>query len=262
MRHWIALYPQLRLIIRRLLQLLPRASTTTVPVDLDSVSAAHTVEQLRESWQDSAIPPLQRKLADQQLAAYRANKPIAVFDVLVNAVRANLATSKKSRLLEIGCSSGYYAEVLQVKGVDVDYVGCDYSDAFIQMARNYYPGLSFDTEDATALKYDDAMFDIVVSGCCLLHIPDYKQAIAETARVTSRIAIFHRTPVHHTLETKMFTKKAYGIPTLEIHFNERELISHFVENGLRITDIVTLSTDWRMGDASAVKTYVCEKVVP
>ena len=261
MKQWLTQHPRLRLIARRVLQLLSNTITTTVPIALEGTSAARAMVHLRESWRDSAIPPRQRRLAEQQLTAYRASQPIAVFDVLVDAIRANLVPSMKTSLLEIGCSSGYYAEVLKIKGVDVAYVGCDYSEAFIQMARNCYPDLSFDIEDATALQYDDATFDIVVSGCCLLHIPDYAQAIAETARVTRRIAIFHRTPVFHTLTTQMFTKKAYGVPTLEIHFNERELISHFVANGLRVIGIVTLSADWHMGDASAVKTYVCEKAV-
>jgi hypothetical protein len=42
--------------------------------------------------------------------------------------------------------------------------------------------------------------------------------------------------------------------------NERELVTCFSANGLRVTDILTLNTEWRDGDSFAIRTYACEKV--
>ena len=89
---------------------------------------------------------------------------------------------------------------------------------------------------------------------------DHDAAIAETARVARDFAIFHRTPVLHRLPTRHFTKKAYGIQTIETHFNEGDLVREFSRHGLKVIDIATIEADWRDGDAFACKTYVCEKV--
>jgi ubiquinone/menaquinone biosynthesis C-methylase UbiE len=165
-------------------------------------------------------------------------------------------------LLEVGCSSGYHSEVLALRDVNLRYCGCDYSPAFIELGRGLHPGLRLDVADATALPYADGEFDIVLSGCCLLHIADYRRAIAEAARVARRHVLFLHTPVVHTTPTQYFTKQAYGVKTVEIHFSESELVGHFAANGLRVVAVETLSTDWRRGDAFAMKTYLCERKAP
>ncbi|MGO4133800.1 class I SAM-dependent methyltransferase [Rhizobium brockwellii] len=165
-------------------------------------------------------------------------------------------------LLEIGCSSGYYSEVLDANGLPLRYRGCDYSDAFIDMARSTYPGLSFDVEDATRLSYQNDAFDVVVSGCCLLHIPDYEAAIAESARVAKKYVIFHRTPVVYGEPTKYFRKHAYGVETIEIHFSEPQLLDLFRIHGLEVQATFTLNENADPRDSSkgnANRTYLCRK---
>ena len=103
-------------------------------------------------------------------------------------------------------------------------------------------------------------FDIALSGCCLLHISEYPKAIIETARVAKSFVVFHRTPVHHLSPTQYFLKKAYGIETLELSFNEQELVQLFASSNLAVIDVLTIDTGWRDSDATAVKTYLCRKL--
>ncbi|WP_245294341.1 class I SAM-dependent methyltransferase [Rhizobium aegyptiacum] len=185
-----------------------------------------------------------------------------MFDVFTAALRRIDNLPADGSLLEIGCSSGYYSEVLDVHGLPLRYSGCDYSEAFIDMARSLYPGLSFDVEDATRLSYQDDAFDIVVSGCCLLHIPNYEAAIAESARVAKRYVIFHRTPVVYGEPTKYFRKQAYGVETIEIHFSEPQLLDMFRVNGLEVQATFTLNENGDPQDSSkgnASRTYLCRK---
>mgnify|MGYP000555746097 CR=1 FL=1 len=84
-----------------------------------------------------------------------------VFDTLVEALN-KLPPAERTSLLEIGCSSGYYSEVLAARGIDARYHGCDYSKAFIELARRHYPALPFDVMDATQLGYAGGQFDVVV----------------------------------------------------------------------------------------------------
>ena len=223
---------------------------------------AEVIAALQYAWRDESIPERQRAGVVRTLERYRAGEPVRDFDVLVDMLRPLATGSPGATVLEIGCSSGYYADVLAARQVNLAYTGCDFSAAFIAQARRCGPGRSFDVEDATALSYADGRFDVVVSGCCLLHIADYPRAIAETARVARRHAIFHRTPVLARRATRYLTKLAYGVQTVEIHFNESELVALLARHGLPVIGVESISTDWRDGDAFAIKTYLCEKRVP
>ena len=239
----------------------PAASVSTdyQPVHADKVEASG--DELRDSWKNVAIPERQRAIVAPQLAAYRSGAPIAVFDALVEIISANIAGLAGLRLLEIGCSSGYYSEVFDIKQLGLRYEGCDYSSAFIELARRLYPRVPFTVEDGTRLRYADESFDIVVSGGCILHIPDYERAIAEAARVSRGWVVFHRTPVLHTRGPVTYAKKAYGVDTIEIHFNEQALVRLFSRHGMRVVDINTHSIGWEaaQSDALAMKTYLCDK---
>ncbi len=218
-----------------------------------------SVRELRNAWQSPEIPARQRIGVDRVLAAYRAGAPFRPLDVLVQMVSGLPSPRGRLSLLEVGCSSGYHAEAFAAKGLAVDYAGCDYSEPFIDLARRCYPHLDFRVDDATMLRYPQASFDVVLSGCCLLHIPDYDAAVREAARVASAHVIFDRTPVLHQTATQYFTKKAYGVAMVEIHFNEHDLVSLFARHGLSVVDVETLDVTWRRGDAYATKTYLCRK---
>ena len=261
LRQTLNRHPALKAGLRGLLQPF-RRSTSADYRALPAGDRSATISELHDAWRNATIPGLQREGVERSLAAYRGGAAIAGFDQLVDLLRPLASTTAGQSLLEVGCSSGYHGEVLALRGLDLRYSGCDYSSAFIDLARRCHPGLPFEVADATALPHADNAFDIVVSGCCLLHIADYRTAIAETARVARRHALFFRTPVVHTLPTQFFTKQAYGVKTVEIHFSESELVRLFAASGLRVIAAETLSADWRQGDAFAMKSYLCEKKAP
>lgn len=250
-------FPRLKAILRRAL---PSRGVSSHYVELDGNEANRESSRLRAAWQDNDLPARQRELVDRQLAEYRRGSKIDVFDVLVDALRQLQDGSQRPMdVLEIGCSSGYYGEVLDIAGVGATYRGCDYSEGFIAMARERYPERGFDVQDATKLDYQDGAFDVAISGCCLLHIPEYEIAVAETARVASRYAIFHRTPVVIGQPNKYFRKLAYGVETVEIHFNEPEFLALLARCGLELIDTHTLDENVVQGLGSASRTYVCRK---
>src|SRR5581483_7371073 len=148
------------------------AGVSTDYQPLGEVQVPATGKRLRDSWKDASIPDRQRAIVDPQLDAYRGGQPVAVFDALVEILKFNIPQLAGQRLLEIGCSSGYYAEVLSVKKLGLHYEGCDYSAPFIDLARPRHPLVAFVVQDATVLRYPDASFAIVESGGCILHIPD------------------------------------------------------------------------------------------
>ena len=219
--------------------------------------------ELNSSWQDPAVPQKQyEECTKSELRNYANGLPVVPFDALVNILADNIPNIACAEILEVGCSSGYYSEVLKIKGIHARYCGCDYSGAFIQFAKTLFPGVDFQVQDARSLSYQDTSFDIVISGCCLLHILEYEQAIAEAARVSRQYVVFHRTPVFHKKETTYYLKTAYGVKMFEIHFNERELFKLMHKYGLGVIDVITYhpGLDTKYGEFSGYKTYLCRKI--
>jgi ubiquinone/menaquinone biosynthesis C-methylase UbiE len=167
------------------------------------------------------------------IAAMKAGQPRLDFRVAAEAIAATSIVHP--RVLEVGCGSGYYSEVLSTLLPEgVQYTGIDYSDAMILRARAYYPSAVFEVADATSLPYVDGAFDIVFNGVSLMHIVDYQAAIRDAARVASRYCVFHTVPVFDDYRTTFLRKYAYGAPVVEIIFGKQELMSLCMQSGLRL----------------------------
>lgn len=249
-------FPRLKRMAQRLL---PAWGVSTHYRELASDRWAAELERLGSAWKTETLPALQRELVDQELTAYRQGAAVPVFDVLVRSLRDLARVGESFRVLEVGCSSGYYSEVLAIAGLAVEYAGCDYSEAFVAMARARYPALNFAVEDATALAYPDDAYDVVISGCCLLHISAYSLAISETVRVARHYVIFHRTPVVIGRPNVYYLKKAYGVETFEIHFNEAAFLTLLAASGLELIATHTLDETLVGGQGHATRSYVCRK---
>lgn len=225
------------------------------PINKEDISS-----RLSDSWKDPSVPTRQYELfTKSEIEDYKRGIPVKPFDVLVDILTDSIYDLDCKSILEIGCSSGYYSDVLKVKGINAQYNGCDYSEAFISLARELHPTLDFQVQNACALTYTDRQFDIVISGCCLLHILEYESAIQEAARVANSHVVFHRTPVLHENATSYYIKTAYGVEMFEIHFNERELLRLFRKHGMKVVDICTFQASLAGDppDFHAYKTYLC-----
>jgi len=225
------------------------------------IKKEEVADELSDSWKEIGVPQQQYETYTRnEMNHYKNHLPVLPFDVLIDVLKENVLRLDDRTILEIGCASGYYNEVLRIKGIKAEYHGCDYSPAFIEFAQELYPGLDFQVQDACGLTYPDGSFDIVISGCCLLHIMNYAEAVAEAARTSRQYVVFHRTPVLHRKATSYYLKTAYGVRMFEIHFNERELLRLMRKSGLKVEDIITFSMSFEdSGDFCAQKTYLCSK---
>lgn len=226
---------------------------------LDGPGEARAVAAASTGWLAARTVRRQERAYRDLIDGVRRGAPRIDLRVAAEAVSATGIASPS--LLDVGCGSGYYAEIFAtlVTG-DVRYTGTDYSQAMIDRARANYPSATFATADATQLPYADRSFDIVFNGVSLMHIIDYGAAIREAARVAARNCIFHSVPVFDDRQPTTFLQKyAYGSPVIEVVFAEAELLSLCREAGLRLVQAwpsIAYDVFAVTGHRSVAKTYL------
>jgi SAM-dependent methyltransferase len=207
--------------------------TNTISHGHTSIEKSEISETLVTAWKSPEIPLKQRALVQKELGnMYRGRSP-AVFQVLADCLRSVIYEG--ATVLEVGCASGYYYEVLEyLLKKRINFTGVDYSEPLVQMAKDFYPKAKFQVADGASLPYGESSLLVVVSSGVLLHTPNYKAHIAEAARVAKEHVVAHRTPVCRKRETLYLKKYGYGVPMFELIFNEREILSDFASQGLAL----------------------------
>jgi ubiquinone/menaquinone biosynthesis C-methylase UbiE len=93
------------------------------------------------------------------------------------------------RVLDLGCGTGYPALLAAIAvGEKGSVLGLDLAEDMLSAARRKAKSLGlshveFRAGDVTALPFDPASYDAVISRFCLMFLPDIPKAVAEIARV-------------------------------------------------------------------------------
>src|SRR5205823_2567200 len=97
---------------------------------------------------------------------------------------AGIADGEK--ILDVGCGTGSLTFTLARKAQLHSVVGIDYSEAYVEFARQHISGtrVTIDHGDACALPYADRTFDRALAMLSLHFIPESERAVAEMCRVT------------------------------------------------------------------------------
>ncbi|MBU1586704.1 MAG: class I SAM-dependent methyltransferase [Actinobacteria bacterium] len=136
-------------------------------------------------------------------------------------------------ILEVGCGGGYNSELIAHHTPGLRYTGIDLSESMVEVSRAKYPDRDFRVASALDLPFDDGAFDVVIDGVALLHIPPWREAIAEYRRVASRFVVLHGLTLSDH-ETVAFGKYAYGQPSREFILNRADVVAACEALGLRL----------------------------
>ena len=234
-------------------------------VDLEAVSCNYTdtsISDISESqeiaWKSNMIPIRQRALIQKELKGLYENNIPFHYHVLAESLKS--IASNHCKIAEIGCASGYYYEILEyLLGLEIDYLGVDFSKPLLEMAKNYYPKAKFCNADGANTPFASRQFDIVISSCVLLHVKHYLSHLIETTRIADKYIVLHRTPISRQKETRFFNKTAYGIDTFEIRFNENEIVLAVINLGFELIGCYEISVN-EMSDEYDV-TYVFKRTL-
>jgi ubiquinone/menaquinone biosynthesis C-methylase UbiE len=212
-------------------------------------------------WRAEAVARRQHLAYEPLLEAARAGRPRQDFVVAVQALGATGLSNPD--VIEIGCGSGYYCELLPLLlGRPIRYRGVDFSPEMVSLARRTYPAESFLAGDARGLPFRDNAADVVISGNSLMHIPEFDCAIRETARVARYWCIFHTVPVMERRPTTRLRKRAYGRTVFELIFNRAELERAFASAGLRVEAVyesIPYDVSAVVHEPTMMLTYLCKR---
>jgi ubiquinone/menaquinone biosynthesis C-methylase UbiE len=142
------------------------------------------------------------------------------------------------RMLEVGCGAGLTTRAI----IDVlkpsHLSAFDFSDEQVARARRRIgksPAIDIRQADATAMPYDDGSFDAVLEIGILHHIPSWRQAIPEVARVLKPSGTFcFAEPSKGRLTRGMY--RMFPHPR-EAMFERDELVDEMNATGLTVRSI-------------------------
>lgn len=97
--------------------------------------------------------------------------------------------SAGSRVLDLGCGSGVFSHYLSKLGMKMTAV--DISSKLVELGRQRYPDVVFQTGDAENLEFKDGTFDCIFLGGVIHHFPNPHNLIKEAARVLKPAGSFY-----------------------------------------------------------------------
>jgi protein-L-isoaspartate O-methyltransferase len=217
-------------------------SLSEISGSFENIMDHEITEKDKIGWLDPSIPNKQRSLVEEELNQLYHGETIKPFKVLYELIKDKI--EQHDTIVEIGCSSGYYSEVMEyLTSLSLQYHGIDISESMIRLARKCYPNKIFSVAKGSNLAFEDKAFRWVVSGCVLLHDPEYFKQIQETCRIAEKYVVAHRTPIHKASHTSFYRKKAYGVQTVEIRFNETLIVNAFLEAGFEVEKKIEYESD-------------------
>lgn len=102
--------------------------------------------------------------------------------IAIDYMRENF---EKVRLLDVGCGTAHQYLAMKQQLEDFEYLGVDKTQKMVEFARKRFPDAQFVEGDIYDLPFPDCSWPIVFVRHVLTHLPSYKKALPEVARVCS-----------------------------------------------------------------------------
>ena len=156
------------------------------------------------------------------------------------------------RVLEVGCGQGVGVELILTRFTDTEVVGIDLDPKMIRRAQRRLASRRDRAEvrvgDVCSLPFEDASFDVIVDFAAVHHIPDWRAALGEIARLlvpggqflfedhdVTKHSLFARTFFAHPDERFTAAEFASALADVGIYVDDRldDRNGHFVGRGIK-----------------------------
>lgn len=94
-----------------------------------------------------------------------------------------------AKVLDVGCASGGFFNIMRSYEPAVEYTGIDLSATAVEMAQARYPEAIFVINEGFSLPFEDNTFDLVHCTSVFNNEPNYQTILEEMYRVTNRFAL-------------------------------------------------------------------------
>lgn len=124
-----------------------------------------------------------------------------------------------ARVLEIGCGTGYYTQLLSEQGVK-SYVGLDITNVFFPELKNEYPAYGFLKRDITTEEIQGE-FDLILMIDVIEHITDPEKLTAALRNVKKHLAangVFIVAPVPKKSKRSLFYVRFWSLDDIVNNF--------------------------------------------
>jgi len=181
----------------------------------------------KDNWSKDLIGELQRVLVNYQLYQMKLGNAPSLFKIIKDVFNAIDDKKQGYKLLDIGCTSGYYSEIINFYFPNIfDYNGCDYNPTSVELAKQYYPNRNFFVDDLTNLSSKDNAYDITFLSGVIEHVPEYTKGLNELCRITKKYIVLHRIwlqdgPTTCSKGTQFF------VPVIRYHYNKQDFFDIF-----------------------------------
>jgi ubiquinone/menaquinone biosynthesis C-methylase UbiE len=173
------------------------------------------------------------------------------------------------QVLDVACGTGIVARTAAGRVGPANVMGVDLNEAMLAVARRVAPDLEFRQADSSALPFDEASFDIVLSQMALMFFADRAASLREMARVTvdsGTVAVLVPGALEHQVSFSRFVEmasshagsEARSLLTTYFRCGDLDQLAALVESaGLQVT---TARTEMGTYRAPSVDAFVVTEV--
>jgi trans-aconitate methyltransferase len=182
-------------------------------------------------------------LTASQLEQPEQVPPYVAFRELLAHLAADSALPQPARFLDIGAGAGAYGELLERWWPGrFDYVGADYSEEILAVARGRWPGRTFVQKDLFEAGALDG-YDVVFASALLDVLAEIDRALDAFLAADARWAVLHRQRIDPRRSHVEVTSGYRGQRTYSSYVTRAQLAEAAERHGRRIVHEVQVDGD-------------------
>jgi SAM-dependent methyltransferase len=195
------------------------------------------------SWRNTDVAQQMLELTETQLMQPETVAPYVAFRELIEPLVDDPSVPRPARVLDIGAGAGAYGELLHRWWPGrFDYVGADYSEEILGVARRRWPDRTFVQKDVLVAHTLDG-YDIVMAGALLDVLAEVEPGLAALLASDAPWVILHRQRIDPRRARVEVARGYRGQHTYRTYVTRTQLQHAAQLHGRRIAGEVVVDAD-------------------